>query len=64
MYLYQGLKEDDAKMINASSGGGFINKTPTASREMIQELAEGSRQFMRRSQGKKNTSPDTTELIE
>ena len=42
-------------MLNAESGGSFLSKTPTAARELLKELAEGSRQFSRRENPRKTS---------
>ena len=53
MYFYNGLVNDDVRMINAASGGSILNNTLEATRALIKELAKGSRQFKKRSHDKR-----------
>ena len=53
MYFYNGLVNDDVRMINVASGGSILNNTSEAARALIEELAEGSRQFNKRSHDKR-----------
>ncbi|XP_057517977.1 uncharacterized protein LOC130798899 [Amaranthus tricolor] len=55
LYFYNGLLNDEVRMVNAASGGSFLRKTPTAARELLEELAEGSRQFSRRENPRKTS---------
>ena len=48
LYFYNGLLNDEVRMVNAASRGFFLSKTPTAAREFLEELVEGSRQFSKR----------------
>lgn len=42
LYFYNGLFDEDARMLNASSGGCIVNKTTLGAKELLSELAEGS----------------------
>ena len=57
--FYNGLLNDEVRMVNAAIGGSFLRKTPTAARELLEELVEGSRQFSRR-QNPRKTSLDSS----
>ena len=60
LYFYNGLLNDEVRMVNAASGGSFLRKTPTAARELLEELAEGSRQFSRRENPRKTSLEDSS----
>lgn len=65
LYIYGCLFEDDLRMVNAASGGGIINKTPSEANELISELAENSRQFSRRSSTRRvNAASSSTSELE
>ena len=53
MYFFNGLVNDDKRMINATSRGSILNNTPEAARALIEVLVEGSRQFNKRSHDKR-----------
>ncbi|CAA0841572.1 Unknown protein, partial [Striga hermonthica] len=44
-YFYEGLSITDRNMLDAASGGALMNKTPTAARELIANMAANSQQF-------------------
>ncbi|XP_057999087.1 uncharacterized protein LOC131177925 [Hevea brasiliensis] len=47
-YFYEGLLPTDRSMIDAASGGAFIDKTPEAARNLIANMATNSLQFSTR----------------
>jgi len=51
LYFYNGLIDEERRLVNAACSGNILNKTPTEAIELFTELAEGSRQY-RRSSGK------------
>ncbi|XP_057526276.1 uncharacterized protein LOC130805520 [Amaranthus tricolor] len=53
MYFYNGLVNDDVRMIKAASGGSILNNTPEAARALIEELVKGSTQFNKISHDKR-----------
>ena len=44
-YFYEGLMPMDRSMVDAASGGALMDKTPTAARDLIANMAENSQQF-------------------
>ncbi|RDX76712.1 hypothetical protein CR513_43277, partial [Mucuna pruriens] len=44
-YFYEGLSMMDKSMIDASSGGGLMDKTPAAARHLISNMASNTQQF-------------------
>ncbi|RDY03912.1 hypothetical protein CR513_12440, partial [Mucuna pruriens] len=44
-YFYEGLSMMDRSMINAASGGALMDKTPTATRHLISNMASNTQQF-------------------
>ncbi|XP_027368228.1 uncharacterized protein LOC113874203 [Abrus precatorius] len=44
-YFYEGLMLMDRSMVNAASGGALVDKTPTAARELIANMAANAQQF-------------------
>ncbi|KAI3706942.1 hypothetical protein L6452_25039 [Arctium lappa] len=48
-YFYEGLLPMERKMMDAASGGAIVNKTPTEARNLIDTMAENSKQFGARS---------------
>ena len=52
MYFYSGLTEEERRMVNAASGGNIKNKTLAEAFEFFSKLAEGSRQFSQRTNGR------------
>ena len=48
MYIYNGLVNDDVRMIITANGGSILNNTPEATRALIEELTEVFRQFNKR----------------
>jgi hypothetical protein len=49
LYFCDGLLPEDARMVNAASGGGIANKGPNAALALITELAVNSRNLDKRS---------------
>ncbi|XP_027348036.1 uncharacterized protein LOC113859467 [Abrus precatorius] len=47
-YFYEGLMPVERSMIDAASGGALMDKTPTAARYLISNMAENSQQFSSR----------------
>ncbi|RDX72410.1 hypothetical protein CR513_48107, partial [Mucuna pruriens] len=44
-YLYEGLLMMDKSMIDVASGGALMDKTPTAARHLISNMASNTQQF-------------------
>ncbi|RDX80566.1 hypothetical protein CR513_38875, partial [Mucuna pruriens] len=44
-YFYEGLMMMDRSMIDAASGGALMDKTPTAARHLISNMASNTQQF-------------------
>ncbi|XP_062086163.1 uncharacterized protein LOC133792270 [Humulus lupulus] len=44
-YFYEGLQSLDRSIIDAASGGALVDKTPTAARSLISNMAVNSQQF-------------------
>ncbi|WCJ31641.1 hypothetical protein M5689_013115 [Euphorbia peplus] len=44
-YFYEGMSSMERKMIDATSGGCLLDKTPTAAKDLIQGMAATSQQF-------------------
>ncbi|RDX99514.1 hypothetical protein CR513_17425, partial [Mucuna pruriens] len=44
-YFYEGLSMMDRSMIDAASGGALMDKTPTAARHLISNMASNTQQF-------------------
>ncbi|XP_010267895.1 PREDICTED: uncharacterized protein LOC104604999 [Nelumbo nucifera] len=44
-YFYEGLQPTDRSMIDATSGGALVDKTPEAARNLIANIAANSQQF-------------------
>ncbi|WCJ18068.1 hypothetical protein M5689_000445 [Euphorbia peplus] len=44
-YFYEGMLSMERKMVDAASGGSFIDKTPNAAKELIKSMAATSQQF-------------------
>ncbi|XP_073119973.1 uncharacterized protein [Henckelia pumila] len=44
-YCYEGLLSHDRNMLDAASGGVFVDKTPVQSRNLIENMAANSQQF-------------------
>ncbi|RDX95349.1 hypothetical protein CR513_22146, partial [Mucuna pruriens] len=44
-YFYEGLIIMDRRMINATSGGALMDKTPVAARNLISNMASNTQQF-------------------
>ncbi|RDY05010.1 hypothetical protein CR513_11195, partial [Mucuna pruriens] len=44
-YFYEGLAMMDRNMINATSGGALMDKTPTEARHLISNMASNTQQF-------------------
>ncbi|GER32025.1 retropepsin-like protein [Striga asiatica] len=44
-YFYEGLSLMDRNMLDAASGGTLMDKTPTAARDLIENMAANSQQF-------------------
>ncbi|CAH9146939.1 unnamed protein product [Cuscuta epithymum] len=64
LYFYDGLVDDDRRMVNAACGGGIVNKTPSQAINLISELAENSRQFGRRSSTRRVAAAESTSSLE
>ncbi|XP_027364478.1 uncharacterized protein LOC113871585, partial [Abrus precatorius] len=47
-YFYEGLHPMDRSMIDAASGGALVDKTPIATRNLIENMAANSQQFATR----------------
>ncbi|CAH9083362.1 unnamed protein product [Cuscuta europaea] len=62
LYFYDGLCNDDRRMINAACGGGIVNKTPSQARNLISELAENCRHYDRRSSKRVMAAESNTSL--
>nr|URM60731.1 ZF-HD family protein [Gymnema sylvestre] len=50
-YFYEGLLPMDRSMIDAAAGGALVDKTPTAARNLIANMAQNAQQFGTRSGG-------------
>ncbi|KAL9244379.1 hypothetical protein vseg_018159 [Gypsophila vaccaria] len=48
MYFCGGLSKDDARVVNAASGGSILNTNPAGALTLIIELTEASRDFDRK----------------
>nr|XP_023911585.1 uncharacterized protein LOC112023194 [Quercus suber] len=44
-YFYEGLLPTDRSIIDAASGGAFVDKTPEAARNLVANMAANSQQF-------------------
>ncbi|XP_021733041.1 uncharacterized protein LOC110699837 [Chenopodium quinoa] len=44
-YLYEGLLPNERGMIDASSGGALVDKTPAEARKLISNMAQNTQQF-------------------
>ena len=44
-YFYEGLMLMNQNMLDAASGGALVDKTPTAAKDLIANMAENSQQF-------------------
>ncbi len=53
LYLYNSALDNERRLIDASCGGNFLNITPAIARAKIEEIAEGTRTFVRASSIKK-----------
>ena len=47
LHLYNGLLDNERRMVDVACGGNILNKTATAAMDMFKEMAEGSREFGR-----------------
>lgn len=47
LYLYNGLLDQERRIIDAACGGSILNLTPAAAMERLQDIAEGTRSFGR-----------------
>ncbi|CAN6678310.1 unnamed protein product [Malus baccata var. baccata] len=45
VYFYEGLCGTDCVMLDAASGGAFIDKTPTNAKALLKNIASNTRQF-------------------
>ena len=45
LYLYNGLLDNERRIIDVACGGNILNTTPVEGMEKIQEMAEGTRNF-------------------
>uniref|UniRef100_A0A803MKM0 Retrotransposon gag domain-containing protein n=1 Tax=Chenopodium quinoa TaxID=63459 RepID=A0A803MKM0_CHEQI len=52
-YFYEGLLPNDTGMIDASSGGALVDKTPTEARKLISNMAQNTQQFSTRNDVKR-----------
>ncbi|XP_020417999.1 uncharacterized protein LOC109948709 [Prunus persica] len=53
-YFYEGLLDSERMMVDATSGGGLMNKSATQAKEMFENIAANSQQFnYRRAPSKK-----------
>ena len=44
-YFYEGLCGTDRVMLDAASGGAFMDKTPTNAKALLKNIAGNTRQF-------------------
>ena len=49
LYFYNGLLDNERRIVDAACGGNILNSTPELALDKIQELAEGTRNFGRTS---------------
>src|ERR1044071_3957662 len=47
LYLYNGLLDQERRIVDASCGGSILNLTPVAAMERLQDFADGTRSFGR-----------------
>ncbi|CAH9051333.1 unnamed protein product [Cuscuta europaea] len=64
LYFYDGLVDQDRRMVNAACGGGIVNKTPSQARDLISELAENSRHYNGRSSSKRVMAAESNNSLE
>ncbi|CAH9126488.1 unnamed protein product [Cuscuta epithymum] len=64
LYFYDGLADQDRRMVNAASGGGIVNKTPSQARNLISELAENSRYYNGRSSTQRVAAAESNTSLE
>ncbi|CAH9079810.1 unnamed protein product [Cuscuta epithymum] len=64
LYFYDGLVDDDRRMVNAACGGGIVNKTPSQATSLISELAENSRHYNGRSSTRKVAAAESSSSLE
>ena len=60
LYFYNGLLDDERRMVNAACRGNILNKTPTVAYSMMSELSEWSRQFRKPSTSGVNSANSLT----
>ncbi|CAH9067015.1 unnamed protein product [Cuscuta epithymum] len=64
LYFYDGLVDQDRRMVNAACGGGIVNKTPSQARDLISELAENSRHYNGRSSTRRIMAVESNNALE
>ncbi|XP_021715002.1 uncharacterized protein LOC110682970 [Chenopodium quinoa] len=57
-YFYEGLLPNERGMIDASSGGALVDKTPTKARKLISNMAQNTQQFGSRNDVKRVNDVD------
>ncbi|XP_065866656.1 uncharacterized protein [Euphorbia lathyris] len=63
-YFYEGMLCMERKMVDAASGGCFLDKTPTAAKKLIRVIAATSQQFGKSQEGPKRAYEASSSNIE